>query len=139
MRSPLAFLSFDVDHDEAVRSAFLAEASDSTTFVNIDRWSTHPQNPRVDWDKLIQTNISRCDLMIVLVGSKTKSAEGVLREIGYARRSNVPFFGVYVEGVDEEAGLPDGLSANRITRWDWKEIDSAVKQMMTESKNHSVE
>jgi hypothetical protein len=76
--------------------------------------------------------------MIILVGSKTNSAEGVKREISYAKRANVPFFGIYADGVTAGAGLPEGLSANRTTKWEWKEIDSAVKQLMAEGKHYSI-
>lgn len=135
MRSPLAFLCFDIDHDEDARSAFVAQL-DGSNAVSVDHWSTRPGTPRDDWNNLVRTNISRCDLMIVLVGAESASSDGVRHEIGFAKRSNVPFFGIYIEGATGSK-LPEGLSANRTTKWDWAQISAALKQMMAEGKNHA--
>lgn len=137
MRSPLAFLCFDVDHDEEARSAFMAQLEGSNT-VSVDHWSTRPGSPREDWNNLVRTNISRCDLMIVLVGAESASSDGVRHEIGFAKRSNVPFFGIYVDGVPAGTKLPEGLPTNRTTSWDWAQINAALKQMMAEGKNRTL-
>jgi hypothetical protein len=82
----------------------MAELSGSSA-VSIDHWSTPPGSPRADWDDLVRTNISRCDLMIVIVGSKSAYCEGIRNELRFAKRSNVPFFGIYAPGGSPEMSL----------------------------------
>ena len=50
------------------------------------------------WEDLIEAKIKKCNLLIVLVGKKTSIAKGVLLEIQFAKKNNVPIFGVYVGG-----------------------------------------
>ncbi len=77
----------------------------------------------------------RPGLMIVLVGKSMGSATGVVKEIGFAKDQDVPFFGVYVDGAGTSNTLPTGLARNRTIAWDWDKIADAVDQMMGECKN----
>ena len=74
-------------------------------------------------------------MLIVLVGKKTSTATGVVKEIAFAKSHNIPVFGVYVGGADDTTTLPTGLQRNRTIKWDWKEIADAIDQVMTEGKN----
>jgi len=136
MAKPLGFLSFDVAHDEAMRSLFIEQAPTSPTPFSVDHWSMKAMRPRDDWDKTVQGNIGRCDFLIVLVGADTQTAEEVAREIQFAKRTNVPFFGVRASGSDESIALPPGLPSNRTIPWDWKRIAAAVTQLQAEGKHH---
>lgn len=135
-RIPLAFLSFDAVHDEHSRAAFVLQAGESNA-LDVDHWSTQPGSPRDDWSDLVRTNISRCDLMIVVVGATSADSDGIRDEIRFAKRGNVPFFGVYAEGCGPGTRLPEGLPANRILAWDWQKVGAAVTQLMREGKNHA--
>ena len=63
------------------------------------------------------------------------SATGVDKEIAFAKKNDVPVFGVYVGGANENSNLPDGLQRNRTIKWEWDAIASAIKQVMEEGKN----
>ena len=74
-------------------------------------------------------------MVIVLVGKYMASASGVAKEITFAHDQDVPVFGVYVSGATTSSNLPNGLQRNRMIKWDWDLIASAIKQMMKEKKN----
>lgn len=74
-------------------------------------------------------------MLIVLVGKKTYSSTGVVKEIWFAAKNNIPVFGVYVDGADESVILPDGLSMSRTIDWNWSEIADFVGRCMREGKN----
>ena len=74
-------------------------------------------------------------MLIVLVGKSMASATGVGKEIAFAKKNDVPVFGVYVGGANENSNLPDGLQRNRTIKWEWDAIASAIKQVMGEGKN----
>jgi hypothetical protein len=134
--NPRAFVSFDFDHDEISRRLFVGQAKENspTPFVVAD-WSSKLDLPQDQWEKIIEDKISRCHLMIVLVGRYTGSATGVAKEIQFAKEGNVPFFGVYVDDAGTASTLPAGLARNRVIRWTWPGVAAAIDQMMGEGKN----
>ena len=135
MANPRAFISFDFDNNSTEKTLFAGQAKNSKTPFNIEDWSSKTHLPQKEWEDLIEEKINKCNMLIVLVGKKTSSATGVVKEISFAKSQNVPVFGVYVGGATTSTDLPTGLQRNRTIDWDWKNIASAVDQMMTEGKN----
>ena len=136
MADPRAFLSFDFDHNESSRNLFAGQAkTDSPTSFVVEDWSSKSELPETQWEDLIAKKVGSCHMLIVLVGKSMGSAYGVAAEIAMAKDKNVPVFGVYVDGADTSNTLPSGLARNRVIGWNWKNIASAIEQMMTEGKN----
>jgi hypothetical protein len=136
MAIPRAFVSFDFDHNETERNLFVGQAKkDSPTPFDVADWSSKAKLPQDEWERLLKEKINACHLMIVLVGRYMSSAPGVAKEITMAQAQNVPFFGVYVGGADENSALPAGLARSRTVRWTWAAVASAIDQMMREGKN----
>jgi hypothetical protein len=136
MASPRTFISFDFDHDEKSRKYFVGQGKkDSPTPFTISDWSSKDVLPQKTWEQTIESKIGNCNLMIVLVGQKTASASGVVKEIAMAKRKNVPTFGVYIDGAGASTTLPTGLPRGRTIAWTWTGVAKAIKQMMGEGKN----
>jgi MTH538 TIR-like domain (DUF1863) len=136
MSDPRAFISFDFDHDENSKNLFVGQAdSESPTPFTIEDWSSKYALPQSTWEAKVKAKISRCHLMIVLVGRYMGTATGVAKEIQFAKQGDVPFFGVYVDGANSRSTLPTGLARNRTIAWTWPGIAKAIDQMMQEGKN----
>lgn len=135
MAHPRAFISFDADHNVTEKHLFAGQAKNSRTPFDIQDYSSKEPLPQAEWERRIESKISGCDLMIVLVGRSMGSASGVAKEITFAERNNVPFFGVYVDNAGTASILPVGLARNRVIGWDWMNIAGAIDQMMGEGKN----
>lgn len=136
MPQPRAFISFDFDHDAIIKMLFAGQAvRDSPTPFEVQDWSSKTSLPQTQWERLIETKISRTHMAIVLVGRWSFGATGVAKEIQMAQRQNVPFFGVYVDGANTSTALPVGLARNRVVEWKWPVIGATVRQMMGEGKN----
>lgn len=135
MADPRAFISYDFDNNSTEKLLFAGQAKNSRTPFNIEDWSSKSSLPQKEWEELIKTKVNKCNMLIVLVGKKTSTATGVVKEIAFAKSQNIPVFGVYVDGADSTTSLPDGLQRNRTIEWDWKKIADAIDQMMTEGKN----
>lgn len=133
--NPRAFISFDFDNDEMQRMLFIGQSRNSRTPFNIQDWSSKEHLPQRTWEQTIEDKISRCHMVIVLVGPRTYTAIGVKKEIEMAQRKNVPYFGIYVGGAGATTPLPTGLSRNRVIGWSWDAIARAVNQMTSEGKN----
>jgi len=137
MADPRAFISFDFDHNNDQKILFAGQTKLSKTPFNIEDWSSKTRLPQSEWEKLIEEKINKCNMLIVLVGKNMATATGAVKEIAFARKHNVPVFGVYVDGANSTSNLPDGLQRNRTINWEWNAIASAIDQMMTEGKNKS--
>jgi len=135
MADPRAFISFDFDHNETQRNLFVGQIKNSTTPFSAEDWSSKSSLPATQWEKLIQDKIDKCNMLIVLVGKTMASATGVAKEISMAKRKDVPFFGIYVDGANYWSTLPDGLPRNKTIAWEWKEISTCIDKMMAEGKN----
>lgn len=135
MAYPRAFISFDFDNNSGEKLYFAGQAKNSRTPFNIEDWSSKNHLPQREWEDLLNAKINKCNLLIVLVGTKTYAAMGVVKEISFAKANNVPVFGVYVDGANTFTALPTGIQRNRIINWNWEEIANAIDQCMKEGKN----
>lgn len=135
MADPRAFISFDFDNNSLEKTLFSGQAKNSRTPFNIEDWSSKTSLPQKVWEALIEEKINKCNLLIVLVGKKTSTATGVVKEIAFAKSQDVPVFGVYVGGANTSTDLPTGLQRNRTIDWDWGKIANAIDQVMKEGKN----
>lgn len=135
MANPRAFISFDFDNNSTERKLFVGQTKNSRTPFNIEDWSSKKQLPQKEWEELINKKVNKCNMLIVLVGRHTYTATGVKKEIKFAKESDVPTFGVYVDGANSTTTLPSGLPRNRTISWKWDNISKAVNQCMTEGKN----
>lgn len=136
MVKPLAFISFDLEHDADERAFFCDQLTNSPSPFSVDDWSTPPGQAGSDREKAIKGRLGRCDLMIILIGRETASSVNVKTEIDLAMKANVPFLGVLVGGADESTDLPAGLAHDRVAPLDWLRVASAVDQLMGEGKHH---
>ena len=135
MADPRVFISFDYDHNNDQKILFAGQAKLSKTPFNIEDWSSKHQLPQNQWEQLIEEKINKCNMLIVLVGKNMASATGAVKEIAFAKKNNVPVFGVYVGGANTSSNLPEGLQRNRTINWEWDAIASAINQVMKEGKN----
>jgi hypothetical protein len=135
MANPRAFISFDFDNNSTEKMLFAGQAKNSRTPFNIEDWSSKTSLPQKQWEALIEEKINKCNMLIVLVGKKTYSATGVVKEISFAKSQNIPVFGVYVGGANSTTDLPSGLQRNWTIDWDWGSIANAIDRVMKEGKN----
>jgi hypothetical protein len=131
----LAFIAFDHRQNQGDRVRFIEEKHACREAFDVEHWSALPRTPRDDWDKMVHSYIGRCAFMVVLVAEGMDLTQ-VENEILEAKRCNVPFFGVYVEGTSNGSPLPNGLAANRMASWDWDRIAAAIDQVTKEGKHH---
>jgi hypothetical protein len=135
MSHPRAFISFDFDNNGTQKLLFSGQAKNSRTPFNIQDWSSKQHLPQSQWENLIKDKISRCNMLIVLVGGRTAGATGVLKEISFAKENDVPVFGVYLDLDSKNTTLPAGLPAYRVISWDWEKIAALIDRCMEEGKN----
>jgi hypothetical protein len=130
LADPKAFISYDIEHDEASKNLFKGQANCPTPFL-IEEWSP----AALATDDALAEKIDKCDFMIVLVGNAMRSAKGVAKEIALAKEKDVPLFGIYVDGAATSSELPPGIARTRVIGWDWGSIGEVINQVRHEGKN----
>ena len=82
--------------------------------------SLKEEAPEREWAEKARRAISRSDVFIVMLGSKTKKASGVLKEVAMANSLEKRKFQIigYKEGSEDWA-VPN---AGRVYRWDWDNL-----------------
>ena len=81
--------------------------------------------PEKTWLDKARAAISRAEVFIVMLGSKTRTAPGVLKEVKIANELKMTKFQIigYKDGSDTWA-VPD---AGRVYRWNWENLKSLLK------------
>ena len=86
-----AFISFDYDHDEDLRTMLAGQAKHPDSPFEIkDRSIKEPLTG--DWKQKVGWRMRNIDVVIVICGQFTNTAAGVSAELTIARDASKPYF-----------------------------------------------
>ena len=86
-----AFISFDFDHDDDLRTMLVGQAKNPDTPFDIADYSLK-EALTGDWKKKIRERIKRVERVIVICGEHTDSATGVSAELEITQEESIPYF-----------------------------------------------
>ena len=119
MTKKRVFISFDFDNDRVLRDFMLGQARlPDSPFEVIDH-SLKEAAPERNWETKARAAIARSDVVIVMVGSATHRASGVLKEIDMARASGVQVVQVIGYKDGDYTPVPN---AGRLYAWNWPNL-----------------
>jgi len=120
MAKTRVFVSFDFDNDKVLRDFIIGQAKNSDSPFEVTDHSLKEEAPEKDWAEKARRAISKSDVFIVMLGSKTKNASGVLKEVAMANELEKQKFQIigYKDGSEDWA-VPN---AGRVYRWDWDNL-----------------
>jgi hypothetical protein len=138
MTVPRVFVSFDLEHNQEHKNIFVGQGKHpSTPWEIVDCSSVEAFEPNRR-EEIVKDKISKCDMVIVLVGRYTERSTGVVREIKLAKRQNIPLFGVYIDGANGQSPLPEGLARNHTITWTWPNVTAMIEKMMKKGEMQRV-
>jgi hypothetical protein len=124
MAKKRVFVSFDFDNDKALKELLIGQSRlEDSPFEVIDH-SLKEAAPEKDWLDKARAAISRSDVLIVMLGSKTRNAPGVLKEIKIANELEKKKFQIIDKDGSEDWAVP---GAGRVYRWDWDNLKNLLK------------
>ena len=91
------FVSFEFDKDKDLQNNFYRQAKEETNH-RIRDCSLHESYPDASWKRKARNAISRCDVVVVLIGQDMHNAPGVIVETDMARSLNKPIIQVRPQG-----------------------------------------
>jgi len=114
------FVSFDFDNDKILKDFIVGQAKLEDSPFQVSDFSLKETVPEKDWIEKARSAIARSDVFIVMLGSKTKKASGVLKEVKLANDLKKTKFQIigYKDGSEDWA-VPD---AGRVYRWNWDNL-----------------
>lgn len=113
------FVSFDFDHDRALKDFILGQAKLADSPFEVTDHSLKEAAPEHGWEKKAASAIARSEIVLVIVGSKTHSAHGVLKEVAMARKAGIPI--VQIIGYKSGSYTPVP-NAGRLYSWSWQNL-----------------
>ena len=81
------FISSDFASDRALKNEIVAQSQNDGANFKIANWSMKPDTANAKWLKEAKFHITRCDILVVLVGDNTNGNVGVRKEIEIAAQT----------------------------------------------------
>jgi hypothetical protein len=120
-----AFISFDYDHDEDLRTLLAGQAKHSDTPFEIkDRSIKEPLTG--DWRQKVRRRMDNIDVVIVICGEYTHAAEGVSAELTIAREENKPYFLLWGRNGKNCYKPNSVLPTDKIYEWTWNNLKALL-------------
>ncbi len=115
------FISFDAEHDEALKNALNGQAKYPNSPFSIINWSVN-EPFEGNWREKVRARIKRARVMAVICGQHTHTASGVSVEIEIAREEKIPYF--LLKGhPDKQCTKPKAaLPSDKIYTWTWENL-----------------
>jgi hypothetical protein len=120
MAKTKVFVSYDFDNDKTLYDFIIGQAKLPDSPFEVSDHSLKEAAPERDWETKARAAISRADKFIVMLGSKTRSAPGVQKEVAMAKSLLKTRFQVigYRDGSRDWA-VPD---AGVTYSWNWDNL-----------------
>lgn len=119
------FISFDVDNDEGTKQMLAGQAkfSDSPFDFKDNSVKAHLTG---DWKEKVRRRMDNVDIVIVLCGTKTHTADGVAAELLIAKEKRKPYF-LLAAYSDKHCTKPTSASANdKVYKWTWDNLKKLI-------------
>lgn len=120
MAKKKVFVSFAFDNDKALKEFLIGQAKHEDSPFEVADHSLKEAAPEKDWLDKATAAIRRADVFIIMLGPKTKTAPGVIKEVKVANelyKSRLQIIG-YTDGTADWA-VPNG---GRTYSWNWENL-----------------
>jgi len=120
-----AFVSFDYDNDARLKDLLIGQAKHPDTPFEIADWSI--KEASAGWKEEARRRIRASDVVIVLCGHNTRSAEGVAHELSIAQEEGKDYF--LLAGYSDSANQKPttAKSSDKIYKWTWDNLKSLIR------------
>lgn len=118
------FISFDYDHDSALKEFLVGQSRLPNSPFTIADWSIKTASPA--WKSEARRRIRASDTVAVICGTQTHTAVGVATEVSIAQDENIPYF--LLKGYkDRTCSKPTTASSrDSIYKWTWENLTALI-------------
>jgi len=115
------FASFDFDRDRALRVLFIGQSKLPASPFEVVDYSLKEAAPEATWEKKARERIERADVLVVLLGPKTRRAPGVRKEVAMAKAAGLRR--IQLMGYDYGSRDWAVEGGGRGYRWTWRNLE----------------
>jgi hypothetical protein len=119
MAKKRVFVSFDFDNDKVLKDFIIGQSRLADSPFEVVDTSLKEAAPMKTWEDKARLAIKRSDIVVVMVGPKTHSAPGVLKEVDMAREERIPIVQVIGYKDGNYTAVPN---AGRLYTWNWENL-----------------
>jgi len=117
------FVSFDFDNDKKLKDFIIGQSKlDDSPFEVVD-CSMKEAAPQANWTTVAERKIKSADIVLVMVGPRTHSAPGVLKEVKMARDNGIKIVQIIGYKDGNYTVVPD---AGRLYAWNWENLKTLL-------------
>ena len=119
------FISFDIDHDEGTKVMLAGQAKlPDSPFDFTD--ASVKEHLTGDWKEKVQRRMDNIDVVIILCGEKTHTANGVSTELTIAKEKRKNYF-LLAAYSDKTCTKPTSAApADKVYRWTWDNLKALI-------------
>jgi hypothetical protein len=123
------FVSFDFDNDQTLKDFIIGKAENPDSPFGVSDHSLKEFAPEWQWLERATRAISRADVFIIMLGSRTRFATGVLKELSVAIEHEKRIFQIvgYQDGSADWA-VPKG---GQVYMWNWENLKNLLQEPAT--------
>jgi hypothetical protein len=125
MAKTRAFISFDFDHDDDLKTLLVGQAKNPDTPFDLADWSIK-EAISGDWKKKARERIKSVDVVIVICGEYTHTAAGVSAELQIAKDEKVAYFLLWGRHNKTCTKPTAAAATDKIYEWTWEHLKSLV-------------
>ena len=125
MNKTRVFVSFDFDNDKALKDFIIGQSRNSDSPFEVTDWSMKEAAPQRSWETEAEKRIQRSDIVLVMVGTETYKAPGVLKEVAMARKHSKKIVQIIGRKEVSYKPVPD---AGRLYAWNWENLKNILQQ-----------
>lgn len=118
------FTSFDYDHDEDLRTMLIGQSKHPDTPFQMADWSVR-EHMSGDWRAKVQRRMNNVDLVAVICGEHTDSADGVAAELAIAKQVGKPYF-LLCGRAHGNFRRPRGAEGEKVYTWNWDNLKNLI-------------
>ena len=123
MSKKRVFVSFDFDNDPDLKALIIGQSRLPDSPFKITDMSLKEAAPERNWQDKARRAIKHSEIVLVMVGSQTYRASGVLKEGAMAREENKPI--VQLIG-HKDRSHPRVPNAGRFYSWNWPNLKNLL-------------
>ena len=119
------FISFDVDHEKGTKEMLAGQADlPDSPFEFKD--ASVKEHLTGDWKEKVKRRMDNVDVVIVLCGEKTHTANGVSAELTIAKDKDKPYF-LLAAYADKNCTKPtSAATGDKVYKWTWPNLKSLI-------------
>lgn len=117
------FVSFDFDKDKFLKDGVIGQSKYPDSPFAISDWSLKEEQEQANWKAMARARIKRSEIVLVMVGTETHQAPGVLAEVNIARDEDIKI--VQIKGYPDK-NCPHVPNAGTMYRWTWDNLKNLL-------------